>query len=164
MESFFYLIAVVFVGGLLGTVAMDVAKYIGHKLKLIGGVRMDMLGRWALGMLKGVMVYKDIHDAPAYKNENMAGWVFHYLTGGLVAMVYPVFLNLLGTPVTESGLILAVAFGLTTSVLPWFVVYPAFGKGFFGSRAPKASRPVITSIVSHAFYGAGIGVVVVAAI
>jgi hypothetical protein len=146
-------------GGIAGTAAMDAAKYVGHTLRLIGGVRMDMLGRWALGMLAGRFVHTDIHESPALPGEVAAGWIFHYLTGVLVAWAYPVFVALFGAFGSPPHLWSAVVFGLGTSVLPWFMVYPAFGKGWFGIRAPKAARPVLTSIVSHAFYGAGIGAV-----
>lgn len=159
MHSLFGFLVLAFVGGLVGTLAMDAIKYIGHKLHLIGGVRMDMLGRWSLGMLRGRFVYADIHDAPGFPNEVVAGWLFHYLTGGLVAIAYPLMLIALNIPLQQAHLIHAILFGLATSVLPWFVVYPAFGKGWFGARAPKASKPVLTSLVSHTFYGAGIGLV-----
>lgn len=146
-------------GGIAGTVAMDSIKYVGHKARLIGGVRMDMLGRWALGMLRGNFVHQDIHESPAQLHENLAGWLFHYATGILVAWFYPMFVWLIGFDMTGVSILPAVLFGLSTSVLPWFIVYPAFGKGWFGARAPKAARPILTSIVSHTFYGGGIGAV-----
>ena len=109
-------------GGIVGTVAMDGIKYVGHKAHLIGGVRMDMLGRWSLGMLRGKFVYKDIHDAPAYPGETRAGWIFHYLTGIVVAWFYPLFTYLFGLSMTPPQMSSAILFGLSTSVLPWFMV------------------------------------------
>lgn len=144
-------------GGIIGTAAMDGIKYVGHKANLIGGVRMDMLGRWSLGMLTGKFVYDDIHHAPELPGETMAGWIFHYFTGIAVAWLFPLFVIAIGMTDNPQWIISSIIFGLSTSVLPWFVVYPAFGKGWFGSKAPKAAKPVLTSIVSHTFYGAGIG-------
>jgi hypothetical protein len=146
-------------GGVVGTVAMDGIKYVGHKAHLIGGVRMEMLGRWSLGMLKGQFVHADIGKSPALPSETTAGWIFHYLTGIVVAWFYPFFVLAFGLSMSPPQIGSAVIFGLCTSVLPWFMVYPAFGKGWFGSKAPKEARPILTSIVSHTFYGAGIGVV-----
>jgi hypothetical protein len=150
-------------GGVVGTAAMDSIKYIGHKARLIGGVRMDMLGRWSLGMLHGKFVHADIHASPVCAGENMAGWIFHYLTGIVVAWFFPLFALAFGMTMSPPQMSSAILFGLSTSVLPWFMVYPAFGKGWFGSRAPKAARPVLTSVVSHTFYGAGIGAVFIMA-
>lgn len=163
MYSLFGFLILAFVGGLVGTFSMDAIKYVGHKFSLIGGVRMDMLGRWALGMVRGRFVYADIHEADGYQNEIAVGWLFHYFTGGLVALAYPLLLLLFGIPLQEAHLMHAILFGLGTSVLPWFVVYPAFGKGWFGARAPKAAKPILTSLVSHTFYGAGIGLMMLAA-
>jgi len=148
-----------FVGGLVGTAAMDGIKYIGHKMSLLGGVKMDLLGRWALGMLRGRFVYSDIHHAQPYPNETAVGWIFHYVTGGVVALGYPLALWLFDIPLAADHLVYALLFGLCTSVFPWFMVYPAFGVGFFGKRAPKAARPILTSLVSHTCYGIGIGLV-----
>jgi hypothetical protein len=159
MEMTVMHLATAFVGGLVGTTAMDIAKYVGHAMRLIGGVRMDMLGRWALGMVGGRFVYDDIHEAVSYPNEVPVGWFFHYATGGLVALAYPFLLPVLGMPPVADPVMSGMLFGLGTSILPWFIVYPAFGKGWFGNRAPKGARPVITSLVSHTFYGAGIGLV-----
>ena len=159
MDTFAQLGFWAFVGGLVGTAAMDGIKYVGHKASLLGGVKMDLLGRWALGMIDGRFAYADIHHADPYPNETAAGWVFHYLTGGLVALGYPIAMSLFGIPFDANHLGYAVLFGLCTSVFPWLLVYPAFGVGFFGVRAPKQARPVLTSIVSHACYGFGIGVV-----
>jgi hypothetical protein len=158
MESpLYYQLMLASLGGIVGTAAMDGIKYVGHKARLIGGVRMEMLGRWSLGMLKGKFIHEDIHESPELPGETAAGWIFHYLTGILVAWVFPFFVLALGMSMNPPRIGTAVVFGLCTSVLPWFLVYPAFGKGWFGSKAPKAARPILTSIVSHTFYGAGIG-------
>lgn len=159
MELNLEILAWAFVGGLVGTAAMDSIKYVGHKLRLIGGVKMNMLGRWALGMLKGKFIHADIHHYPSFNNEVGIGWLFHYVVGGLVAIAFP-FLLAPGSAIDQAAIIkYSIMFGLATSVLPWFVVYPAFGVGFFGVRAPKEAKPVLTSIVSHTCYGFGIGAV-----
>ena len=84
--------------------------------------------------------------------------IFHYLTGALVAVLYPIGLLLFQIPIPQDHLMYTMIFGLLTSVFPWFIVYPSFGVGFFGTRAPKEAKPVLTSLVSHTFYGLGIGV------
>lgn len=158
MQLSFYHFALAFMAGLFGTMIMDLIKYFGHKAHLIGGVKMEILGRWSLGMTKGQFFYVDIHASPEIENEVLAGWIFHYLTGGLIALVFPLLLLSLSMPSIESIFYYAFLFGLTTSVLPWLVVYPAFGKGWFGHKAAAASKPILTSLVSHTFYGAGIGI------
>lgn len=153
-------ILLLLIAGCVGTAAMDGVKYVGAKLRLIGGVKMDLLGRWAYGMPRGQFVYADIHDAQAVDNEVRLGWIFHYIVGAVVALGYPIMLMMLNLGLDSDPIFYATVFGIATSVFPWFIVYPAFGVGFFGSRAPKAAKPVLTSLVSHTFYGLGIGLTI----
>ena len=90
------------------------------------------------------------------------GQVFHFVVGGgVVALLYPLFLEVLGLSIFANHLILATVFGLLTSVLPWFVLMPSFGWGVFGSRAPEGARPIISPVLSHVPYGFGIGLTLV---
>jgi hypothetical protein len=62
-------------------------------------------------------------------------------------------------PLPEDHLIAGLVFSLATVLLPWFVLYPGFGYGFFGVRAPLDSRPLIAPTIEHMIYGIGIGIV-----
>jgi DUF2938 family protein len=92
-------------------------------------------------------------------NELAAGWIFHYLTGGSAALTYPVLYLVLNVPLPENHLFPSLLWGLATSVLPWFILYPAFGWGLFGTRAPKGTRPLLSTAISHSLYGLGLGTV-----
>jgi hypothetical protein len=48
------------------------------------------------------------------------------------------------------------AFGLCTNVLPWLLMFPAMGYGFFGSHGPAGTKLFISSLVNHALFGLGI--------
>jgi hypothetical protein len=50
----------------------------------------------------------------------------------------------------------AVGFGLTTNVLPWLVMLPAMGYGWFGAHGPGGTRLFISSLINHCFYGLGL--------
>jgi hypothetical protein len=93
------------------------------------------------------------------KNELAAGWLFHYLTGGAVALTYPVLYLAFNVPAPENHLVPGLLWGLATTVLPWFILYPAFGWGFFGSKAPRGIRPLLSTTISHLLYGLGLGIV-----
>ena len=51
---------------------------------------------------------------------------------------------------------LALAFGLCTNVLPWLLMFPAMGYGFFGSHGPAGTKLFVSSLTNHAFFGLGI--------
>jgi hypothetical protein len=112
-----------------------------------------------LSIFDGRFTHQNIVDSTPIKNEKSAGWIFHYLTGGSVALIYPILY--LASPVTvpEGHLIASLLFGLATSFLPWFILFPGFGWGFFGIRAPSGIRPLIATITFHTIYGLGLGIV-----
>jgi hypothetical protein len=107
----------------------------------------------------GHFIHENIRESNPVRNEVHAGRVFHYFTGGSVALIYPAFYLVFSVPMPADHLIPSLAFGLATVVLPWFLLFPAYGYGFFGIRGPARSRPLIAPIIEHMLYGLGIGVV-----
>ena len=85
--------------------------------------------------------------------------MFHYFTGGAVALTYPAIFLGLHTAVPENNLIPALVWGLVTALLPWLVLFPGFGWGFFGVRSPGNVRPLLSPAVEHSVYGLGMGIV-----
>jgi hypothetical protein len=77
-----------------------------------------------------------------------------------VALLYPAALLATGAPLPDQPLLCGLMFGLATSVLPWFVLLPAFGWGWFGRRGPAGTKALLASPLSHIPYGLGVGVVI----
>ena len=91
-----------------------------------------------------------------------AGRVFHYFTGATVGLIYPAFYFTFDV-MPEDHLLPGLAFGLATVALPWFLLFPAYGDGVFGVRAPVGSRPLVAPTIEHILYGLGLGIVLNAA-
>jgi Protein of unknown function (DUF2938) len=105
-------------------------------------------------------VHADIARSPARRGEVRMGWAFHFLiVGGGVALLYAAWLPAAGWSLPSQLLWGGVAFGATTSLLPWLLLLPAFGWGWFGRRGPRGSNALLASIVSHLPYGLGVGAV-----
>lgn len=148
-----------FIGGIIGSVFMDIAELLMSKFGVSSGVKAAYIGRWVRGVFSGVLMHQDIVKTQAVKNEIRIGQFFHFVIGGgAVALFYPVFLTVTGFEATSYHLILASIFGLLTSVLPWFILMPSFGWGLFGVKTPFESKPVISPIISHIPFGFGIGI------
>jgi len=79
--------------------------------------------------------------------------------GGSLALTYPALYLIFGASPPDNHLLPGVLWGLATALLPWLIFYPAFGWGFFGSRAPQGTRPILSPAVSHLIYGLGLGIV-----
>jgi hypothetical protein len=149
-----------YVGGIVGAVLMDITETLAARAGLTSGVSVALVGRWALGLLRGQWAHADIARSPARPGEVRMGWAFHFLVGGGgVALIYPAVLLLVGTHAPTHPLLGGLLFGLLTSLLPWFVLLPAFGWGWYGRRGPRGANALLASPLSHFPYGLGIGAV-----
>ena len=50
----------------------------------------------------------------------------------------------------------AIHFGVVTVAVPMFVMQPAMGYGFAGSKTPSPLRTCVRSFANHAVFGAGL--------
>jgi hypothetical protein len=149
-----------YVGGIVGAVLMDITEALAARVGLMSGVSVALVGRWVLGLLRGQWAHVDIACSSARPGEVRTGWAFHFLVGGGgVALLYAAFVHAAGFNVPIHHLWGALIFGAATSLLPWLLLLPAFGWGWFGRRGPRGSSALLASTVSHIPYGLGVGVV-----
>ncbi|SAK95841.1 PF11158 family protein [Caballeronia arationis] len=149
-----------YVGGIVGAVLMDITETLAAGVGLTSGVSVALVGRWALGLLRGQWAHADIARSPARPREVRTGWAFHFLVGGGgVALLYAAFVHAAGFNAPTHHLWGGVIFGAAASLLPWLVLLPAFGWGWFRRRGPRGSNALLASMVSHIPYGLGVGVV-----
>lgn len=152
-----------FLGGIVGAVLMDITETFAAKAGITSGVNIALVGRWFLGLLRGKFVHREITACRPFRHEVTAGWTFHLLVGGGgVALMYPLFFRALARHLGDQHLLAGLLFGLATSVLPWLVLLPSFGWGWFGTRGPQGANALLASPLSHVPYGLGIGAVVAA--
>lgn len=86
-----------YVGGIVGAVAMDITETLAARAGLTSGFSVALVGRWALGLLRGQFTHDDIARSPARPGEVHTGWAFHLLIGGGgVALLYAALLPLNG--------------------------------------------------------------------
>jgi hypothetical protein len=156
MNSF----ALAYVGGIVGAVLMDITETLAARVGLTSGVSVALVGRWVLGLLRGQWAHADIARSPARPHEVQTGWAFHFFVGGGgVALLYTAFARAAGFNVPTHLLWGGVIFGAATSLLPWLLLLPAFGWGWFGRSGPRGSNALLASMISHVPYGLGVGVV-----
>jgi hypothetical protein len=140
--------------GIAATVTMDVLSSVARKTGLVVGAKGQWVGRWYLGIARGRFVHLNIADAPERTGELRAAQVGHYVIGIVLAVFYVAGARWLG--VSPDGFLVALGYGIATTVFPWLLVYPAFGFGPFGIKGPPELKLFSTSLVNHLFYGFGI--------
>jgi hypothetical protein len=140
--------------GIWATLFMDISAIIFGKLKIIHPtIGPEIVGRWALYMVRGKFVHKDINKTPALSNEKSAALIAHYLIGIILAGIYLVIEPKI--PITLNQPWMPLIFGIATTVLPWFWLYPSIGLGIMASKTSKRSPFIVTSLVNHTNFGLG---------
>jgi Protein of unknown function (DUF2938) len=139
--------------GIIATLATDLWLWL---LQIIGVPPADwaLIGRWVAWMPRGVFVHRAIAATPSIRGELAIGWGFHYVVGIAYAALYLAITRL----VLASGptLISAMVFAIALLVVPWLVMQPALGLGFFAARAPHPNVTRIINISGHAAFGVGL--------
>jgi hypothetical protein len=141
--------------GICATFVMDLLARLLAKRGIIHPlIGPEVIGRWSLSMLRGKFVHRDIHETPPFPNERFWALVSHYLIGMALAAVYLVLVSRMA--IAGDRVWAPLAFGVATSVLPWFWLYPSIGIGVMASKSPDRARLIRTSLVNHASFGVGL--------
>lgn len=139
--------------GVAATAVMDVWLLIVSRLGL-PTTDWRLVGRWVGQMRRGRFTHSSIAKAPSVQGEHALGWLTHYGVGIAYAVALVAFA---GTEWTNSPTILpALLFGTATVAMPLFVMQPAMGYGFAGSKTAAPLKSCLRSFANHAVFGAGL--------
>lgn len=113
-----------------------------------------LVGRWLLYMPEGTFKHSSIGYVPQKSGECTIGWVAHYMTGVIFAIV---FIALAGnywlqhpTPIP------AIIFGVITVIAPFFIMQPSFGLGVAASKMSNPMQARLRSLMNHTAFGIGL--------
>jgi hypothetical protein len=81
------------------------------------------------------------------------GLTAHYLIGIVLTLVY---LGLLVVAHATPTALRAILYGMATTVLPWFLMFPTQGMGWLGRDAPGNAQLARVSLFNHIIFGLGI--------
>jgi Protein of unknown function (DUF2938) len=143
-------------GGLLATVAMDlagrmvVAPVLG--ITPAGPAKVNNLGRWFGHMLGGKFAHEDIESAAPIPREAAIGVGGHYAIGTTLGAVFGL---LLAAMRRQSSPLFGIAYGAATTAFAWFVVHPACGYGVMGLRGGDPRVPAF-ALANHTVFGLGL--------
>ncbi len=136
--------------GVVGTLTMDL---VGAVLQRAGIVRMLPIGRWVAYLARGKARHEDITKSPKVRGELPLSLV-HYLIGIALAAFYLAAVGWfgLGSPAWWT----AIPYGVATSILPYVLMFPSMGYGFFGLKGQPKYFLLRQSLVNHFFFGVGL--------
>jgi Protein of unknown function (DUF2938) len=140
--------------GVISTLSMDVLGGLAAKLGITAPLQPAVTGRWVASLLRLQPFHQDIAREAAVPHELALALPVHYLIGVTLAALYLFVTGELEVQPRAFGL--ALAFGLVTNLLPWLIMFPSMGYGFFGEHGPEGTRLFVTSLVNHTCFGVGI--------
>ena len=140
--------------GILATITMDVLSITALKLGLIAFLPPRLTGRWFASLARGQFLHSDIGRVPPINYEMAIALPMHYIVGITLALLYLLLVSALR--LSPRNLITVLAFALCTNVLPWLLMFPSMGYGWFGTHGPQGTRLFMSSLVTHSFYGIGL--------
>ncbi|PLX25318.1 MAG: hypothetical protein C0599_00775 [Salinivirgaceae bacterium] len=141
--------------GIWATFYMDFFAGILAKRKLIYPfVTAEEMGRWFVYLIKGKIVYKDIHKTKPVKNEKSWYYFSHYFIGVFLAGVFFLLTSYSGF-ISENPLS-ALVFGILTIIFPWFWLLPSIGLGFIAKKSNEQFRIIKTNLINHTNFGIGL--------
>ena len=137
--------------GVAGSAAMDAWSAVLRRRFGIPTLDYRLLGRWIGHVARGRFTHERIAAASPVPGERAIGWAAHYAIGvGFAALLLVVW----GRPWLAAPTIgPALLVGIGTIVAPWFVMQPAMGAGFAGSRTPNPAATRLRNLGTHTVYG-----------
>jgi hypothetical protein len=139
--------------GIISTLSMDLLTGAATWLGLTRPLPPNLLGRWLASVARAQPIHADIARSSPVSHELLITVPAHYTIGIALTMLYVWGTGQVGWP---RRLGVALGFGLCTNVLPWLLMFPAMGYGFFGAHGPEGTRLFVSSFISHACFGLGL--------
>jgi len=140
--------------GIIANLTMDVLSVAAIKLRLIAPLPPHLIGRWFASLARAHVLHDDIGQVSPINHEVTIAVPVHYAIGVTLALVYLVLCSALA--LSPRSPIMAIGFALCTNVLPWLLMFPAMGYGWFGTHGPTGTRLFASSFLTHCFYGLGL--------
>lgn len=136
------------------TLVMDIWAIFLRRAFNIPSFDFRLVGRWFSHMLDGTFRHASITAAPQRPAESALGWSAHYVIG--IAYAFLVLLvasaDWLARPTPGPAL----AVGVGTVLVPFFVMQPALGLGVAAANAPKPVQARLKSVMTHTVFGLGL--------
>jgi hypothetical protein len=140
--------------GLGATVFMDVWALFASRAFGVPLANYCLIGRWLRYMPEGRFVHASIAAAPPKPAECAVGWITHYVTGVVYALVLVAIApdGWLARPTLGPAL----AFGMGSVLVPYLIMQPAMGLGIAASKAPQPMPARLRSLMAHTAFGFGL--------
>jgi hypothetical protein len=148
-----YIIEAVLIG-LGATLLIDLWALFLRRAFSIPSLSYCLLGRWVLYIPGGTIMHEKITATPQKPHECTVGWITHYLIGTAFALLFVLLAS--SSWLARPTLLPALAFGIATTLVPFFTMQPSFGLGIAASKTPNPNKARLKSLTTHTVFGVGL--------
>lgn len=149
-KTFLLLIA----AGIISTLMMDLAGGASRASGLTAGVPPDLTGKWIESSMNGVVSVEDIRTSAGEPVSIGQFLVYHYMIGIMLAILFYFIITMFRLKPVAWWV--PVVYGLATTLIPAFIMFPGMGFGFMGQDGPDEYLLMRTALINHLFYGIGL--------
>lgn len=139
--------------GLISTFIMDLFAYIKCRLFKTSSFNYALLGRWVLSLKDLKFFYSNITQAPSRKFERIIGWFLHYVIGVILCFIYILIDD---SKTCVDTFISSILFGIATTSIPFLIMQPILGFGFFANKTLNQWVSIKNSLIAHFYFGLGL--------
>ena len=139
--------------GIGATLLMDLWIVIQKYCLNIPSLSFCLIGRWISYLPSGIFFHQQITKTPKHSSECVTGWVAHYAIGIIFAFIL-VILN--QDWLINPNLYVALAFGVMTLTVPFFILQPALGLGIAASKTSQPAKARLKSLLTHSVFALGL--------
>ena len=139
--------------GIGATVLMDLWIAIQKYCLNISSLSFCLIGRWISYIASGVFFHQQITKTPKRLAECVIGWTAHYAIGIFFALI---LVKLNQDWLINPNLYVAMAFGMMTLAVPFFILQPALGLGIAASKTSQPAKARLKSLLTHSVFALGL--------
>lgn len=145
--------------GVLATAFMDLWAMVQTKITGQPALNYGLVARWITHFVRTGELFLEkrggIQQIPPIKDEKTMGMLAHYGIGVSLAIFFVFFFSSADFFLAPS-VFYAITFGVITTLIPYCLMQPAFGAGYFASKTPKPNETRLKSLIAHFSYGLGL--------
>ena len=140
--------------GIFATALLDLWNLLLNRLFGFPLPNWGMVGRWFGHLAKGRFLHTPIAHSPAFRQEQMMGWIGHYLIGIVFAAA---LLLIWGMAWARSPTLMpALIVGWVTILCGWLILSPGLGNGFAAAKTANPLRARLLNVAGHTIFGLGL--------
>ena|SRR5688572_8053621 len=150
MKIFLLLLA----AGIISTLVMDLGGALLRITGLTAGTPPELIGKWIQSAIRGQIFVDDIRTSAGTPVTLPTFLIYHYIIGITLTFVFYLLISLF--KITPIPWWLPLVYGIGTTIIPAFLMYPGLGFGLLGSKGPAEYLLLRTALLNHLFYGIGL--------